>query len=101
MLPTGATGIVCEYHSTIENVLIEVIENIPSSYISQYSGHFPTNFKVVSGLGDQARSFLTSLGGGKTNEGVVATKGQTLVAVVATDTPASLSQIEALVSQLL
>ena len=40
-------------------------------------------------------------GGGKFNEGVVATKGKTLVAITATATPASLAQVEALVSQLL
>jgi hypothetical protein len=32
---------------------------------------------------------------------VVATKGSNLVAIIATDTPASLAQIEALVNQLL
>jgi hypothetical protein len=48
----------------------------------------------------QARSFAVSLGGGKDNEGVVATKESTLVDIVATATPASLSQLESLVSQL-
>ena len=100
-LPAGATGIVCEYHATTENVIIEVIQNIPSSYISAYSSHFPAGFKTVSGVGDQARSFDQALGGGKDNEGVVATKGTTLVVVDATDTPATLSQIESLVSSLL
>jgi hypothetical protein len=100
-LPAGATGIVCEYHATTENVIIEVIVNIPASYISAYSSHFPAGFKSVSGVGDQARSFDQALGGGKDNEGVVATKGTTLVVVDATDTPATLSQIESLVSSLL
>ena len=100
-LPAGATGIVCEYHATTENVIIEVIQNIPSSYISAYSSHFPAGFKTVSGVGDQARSFDQALGGGKDNEGVVATKGTTLVVVDATDTPATLSQIESLVNSLL
>jgi hypothetical protein len=100
-LPAGATGIVCEYSAVAENVIVEVIQNIPSSYISAYSSKFPANFKTVSGLGDEARSFVTSLGGGKTNEGVVAAQGTTIVAVVATDTPATLSQIESLVSSLL
>ncbi len=99
--PAGATGIVCEYHATTENVIIEVIANIPGSYISAYSSHFPAGFKTVSGVGDQARSFDQALGGGKDNEGVVATKGTTLVVVDATDTPATLSQIESLVSSLL
>jgi hypothetical protein len=100
-LPAGATGIVCEYHATTENVIIEVIQNIPSSYISAYSSHFPAGFKTVSGVGDQARSFDQALGGGKDNEGVVATQGTTLVVVDATDTPATISQIESLVSSLL
>lgn len=57
--------------------------------------------RSVSGVGDQARSFSETLGGGKTNEGVVATKGTHLVLIDATYTPASLAQVEALVSQLL
>jgi hypothetical protein len=100
-LPAGATGIVCEYSAAPENVIIEVIQNIPSSYISAYSSKFPTNFKTVSGLGDVARSFVDNLGTGKTNLGVVAAKGTTIVAVVATYTPATLTQVEALVSSLL
>jgi hypothetical protein len=102
-LPAGASGIVCEYTGGASgvNVIIEVIQNIPSSYISAYSSKFPANFKVVSGLGDEARSFQTTITGGKTNEGVVAAQGTTIVAVVATGTPASLSQIESLVGSLL
>jgi hypothetical protein len=102
-LPAGATGIVCEYPAEASgvNVIIEVIQNIPSSYISAYSSKFPTNFKPVSGLGDEARSFVTSIGNGKTNEGVVAAQGTTIVAVVATGTPATLSQVESLVGSLL
>ena len=83
-----------------DNVLIELIANISPSYIAQFSGKFPVGFKSVSGVGDEARSFSQALGGGKDNEGVVATKGSTIVAIVATDTPASLTQIEALVNQL-
>jgi hypothetical protein len=52
-------------------------------------------------LGDQARSFSQSFGAGKDNKGVVATKGSNLVDITATDTAASLAQIEALVNQLL
>ncbi len=102
-LPTGATGIVCEYvgGTSGQNVIIEVIQNIPSSYISAYSSKFPANFKTVSGLGDVARSFQTTITGGKTNEGVVAAQGTTIVAVIATGTPASLSQVESLVGSLL
>jgi hypothetical protein len=81
--------------------LITVLQNIPASFISQFSAHFPVAFQSVSGVGDQARSFSQSLGGGKDCEGVVATKGTTLVGIIATDTPASLSQLEALVSQFL
>lgn len=100
-LPSGATGEVCEYHAQTYNVIIVRITNISPSSIAQFSAKFPTAFVSVSGVGDQARAFTVPLGGGKDNEGVVATKGTTLVAITATATPASLAQIEALVSQLL
>ncbi len=89
-LPGGATGMVCDYHASTENVIIVVITNIPATYIAQFSSHFPGGYKTVSGVGDQARSFSQSLGPGKDNLGVVATKGSTLVAITATYTPASL-----------
>jgi len=100
-LPAGATGIACEYHAQSYNVIIELLKNIDPSYISQFSSHFPVPYASVSGVGDQARSFTASIGGGKDNEGVVATKGRNLVALVATATAASLAQIEVLVNQLL
>jgi hypothetical protein len=83
------------------NVIIEVLRNISPSDISLFSKNYPVAYKSVSGVGDQARSFSVSIGGGRDNEGVVATKGSTLVAIVATATPASLAQIEGLVNQLL
>jgi hypothetical protein len=92
---------VCNYHATTFNVIINVLMNISPSYISNFSSQFPVAYKTVPGVGDQARSFSVTLYGGKDNEGVVATKGSTLVAIVATATPASLQQVEALVSQLL
>lgn len=91
----------CDYHGTSDNVIIERITNISPSYIAQFSAHFPGGYKTVSGVGDQARSFVQQLGGGKDNEGVVAVKGSTLVSIDATDTPASLAQLESLVNQLL
>jgi hypothetical protein len=100
-LPAGATGITCEYPAKSYNVILEVIMNISPSYIELFSSHFPVAYTNVPGVGDQARAFTVSLGGGKDNEGVVATKGSTLVAIVATATPASLAQLEALVNQLL
>jgi hypothetical protein len=102
-LPAGATGIVCDYHlaAANENVIIEVIVNIAGSYISAFSSHFPVGFAPVSGVGDQARSFHQALGDGKDNEGVVATKGSTLVVIDATATPATLSQIESYINSLL
>lgn len=100
-LPSGATGISCDYHTTTDNVIITVLQNVSASDISQFSQHFPVAFTPVSGVGDQARSFSVSLGGGKTNEGLVAAKGSTVVAIVATYTPATLSQLEALVNSLL
>jgi hypothetical protein len=61
----------------------------------------PVPYASVSGVGDQARSFSQPLGGGTDNEGVAATKGSTLVGVIATATPATLTQIEALINRLL
>jgi hypothetical protein len=100
-LPPGATGIVCDYKGASNNVLITALVNIPASYISSFSQHFPVAFKPVSGVGDQARSFFEPLAGGKNNEGVVAAKGTTVIAIIATYTPATLSQLEALVNSLL
>jgi hypothetical protein len=100
-LPAGATGAACEYAGKGLNVIIVLVANINPSSISLFSDKFPVAYKSVSGVGDQARSFSQSLNAGKDNEGVVATKGSTLVAITATATPASLAQIEALVSQLL
>ncbi len=100
-LPSGATGISCNYHTTTDNVIITVLKNVSASDISQFSQHFPVAFKSVSGVGDVARSFFESLGAGRNNEGLVAAKGSTVVAIVATYTPATLSQLEALVNSLL
>jgi hypothetical protein len=100
-LPAGVTGVVCDYHTTTENVIIEVLLNINPSIISNFIKNFPGGVKSVSGVGDQATSFYVTLGTGKDNEGVVATKGSTLVSIGATATPASLSQIDALVNSLL
>lgn len=100
-LPAGSKVIVCDYHTAALNVIIEVITNTDPSIISKFSDKFPIAYTSVPGVGDQARSFLQQLGGGKDNEAVVATKGSTLVDVTATATPASLGQVEALVTQLL
>jgi len=99
--PPGATVKVCDYHAQTFNVIIEVLGNISPSDISLFSSQYPVPYKSVSGVGDQARSFTQSIGGGRDNEGVVATKGSTLVAIDATATPASLAQVEGLVNQLL
>jgi hypothetical protein len=100
-LPVGAQATVCEYHAQTYNVIIEIITNISPSYITQFSSRFPVAFANVSGVGDQARSFSQPIGGGKINDGVVATKGNTIVAITATATPATLGHVEALVKQLL
>ena len=100
-LPASAKGLACDYSGTGLNVIIELISNIDPSSIALFSSKFPVAYASVSGVGDQARSFSQPLNGGKDNEGVVATKGSTLVSIIATGTPASLSQIEALVNQLL
>ena len=100
-LPAGATAIVCDYHGASLNVIVEVISNIDPSHIADWSAKFPVPYKSASGVGDQARTFLQTLNGGKDNEGVVATKGRTLVDIVATATPASLGQVEALTASLL
>ena len=100
-LPAGATGVACEYAGTALNVIIELISNIDPTSISLFSSRFPVPYASVSGVGDQARSFTQTLGAGKDNEGVVATKGSNLVSITATATPATLAQVEALVEQLL
>jgi hypothetical protein len=100
-LPAGSTGIACEYAGKSLNVLIEVLTNVDPSLIAQFSSKFPVPYTSVSGVGDQARAFSQTLGAGRDNEGVVATKGSKLVSIVATATPASLAQLEALVNQLL
>ncbi|MFI5260921.1 MAG: hypothetical protein ACHQZR_00035 [Candidatus Limnocylindrales bacterium] len=100
-LPTGATGVSCEYPGTSANVIIEMVTNTDPSLISKFIAKFPVPPVSVTGVGDQASSFVQSLNNGKDNEEVVATKGSTLVAITATATPASLAQVEALVTQLL
>jgi len=99
-LPAGATGVACEYHASTYNVIIELISNIAPSSITNFTKNFPVAPTAVSGVGDQAWSFSQSLGPG-VNEGVVATKGTTLVSIGATYTPATLAQVEALVNSLL
>ncbi len=99
-LPPGATGVACEYHASPYNVIIELISNIAPSSITNFTKHFPVPPVAVSGVGDQAWSFSQTLSPG-VNEGVVATKGSTLVSIGATYTPATLAQVEALVNSLL
>ena len=86
-IPGAASSLVCNYHTASENVIIEVLANINPSLISQFSAHFLGTVKPVSGVGDQATSFYDPLNNGKDNEGVVATKGSTLVSIDATATP--------------
>ena len=100
-LPAGASGIACEYHASTYNVIIEIITNISPSYVSSFTARFPVAAVKVSGVGDQAFAFSAPIGGGRVNEGVVASKGKTIVSCDATATPASLAQVEALVNQLL
>jgi hypothetical protein len=100
-LPPGATGFACEYHASTYNVIIELISNIAPSAITNFTKNFPVPPTAVAGVGDQAYSFTQTLGAGKVNEGVVATKGTTLVSIGATYTPATMAQVEALVNSLL
>lgn len=100
-LPAGAKGVACEYHASSYNVIIELITNIAPTSITNFTKNFPVPPAAVAGVGDQAQSFSQSLGPGKINEGVVATKGRTLVSIGATYTPATLAQVEALVNSLL
>jgi hypothetical protein len=105
-LPTGATGVVCNYLSSSLDVLISMVSNISSSYVAQQeqavtSRSATVKFTSVSGVGDQAVSYDYTFSGSFTAEGVLATKGSNFVAVSATRTPATLSQVEALVNQLL
>jgi hypothetical protein len=100
-LPASANAVVCEYHAATYNVIIEVITNIAPSYVANFTKKFPVPATAVGGLGDQADAFSQALGGGKDNEGVVASKGSIIVDITATATPATLAQIEALVATLL
>ena len=99
-LPAGATAIACDYHASTANVLIEVLTNVNPALISQFSAKFPAAYSSVSGVGDQARSFVVPLGTGN-NEGIVASKGSTMVSIVATRTPASITQLGSLASAIL
>jgi hypothetical protein len=105
-LPAGASGVVCNYLTPSFDVLVEVFVNITPAFIArgeqQINAHTSSvTFSPVSGVGDTAYSYHYSLGAAGTAEGVLAVKGTTFVAVSATRTPASLSQVEALVNQLL
>jgi hypothetical protein len=99
-LPAGATAIACDYHGTGLNVIVEEITNVDPSYLGKFTAKFPVAPVAVPGLGDQADSFKQALNGGKDNEGVVATKGSTIVDITATGTPATLTQLETLVGSL-
>jgi hypothetical protein len=100
-LPAGAEAEACEYHASTYNVIIILVSGVSPAIINKFSDRFPVAYKNVPGVGDQARSFYVTLGGGKDNEGVVATKGSRLVSITATATPATLAQVAALASQLL
>lgn len=100
-LPAGATAMTCEYTGKSYNVLITLITNVPPSDIAMFSARYPVPYQNVPGVGDQARAFQQSLGAGKDNEGLVATKGSNLVSISATATPATLAQLGALANQLL
>ena len=100
-LPAGASAVVCDYRGAALNVIVERITNISSSYMAAFTARFPVPAAAVTGVGDHADSFVQALGGSRDNEGVVAARGSTIVYVVATDTPASLGQVEGLVSNLL
>jgi hypothetical protein len=105
-LPAGVTGVVCDYRSASSEVLVEVFANVDPSYVqhdeqSIQARSASVRFTPVTGLGDQAVSYSYSLGSGADAEGVLATKGSNFVGVYATRTPASLTQIEHLVSELL
>ena len=94
-------AVVCDYRGRAYNVILEILTNVDPSFLTQFSSRFPVPYTSVSGVGDEARAFLQPLNGGTDNEGVVASKGSTIVAIVATATPATLAQIEALVNELL
>ncbi|MGH7687020.1 MAG: hypothetical protein ACREN2_09415 [Candidatus Dormibacteria bacterium] len=101
-LPPGAAEITCNYHAATYNVLVQILTDVdPSTTMAMFTARFPAAAQTVTGVGDQARSFVVPLDAGRDNEAVVATKGRTLVAVTATSTPATLAQVGALVNQLL
>jgi hypothetical protein len=83
-----------------------MVSNISSSYVAQQeqavtSRSATVKFTSVSGVGDQAVTYDYTFSGSFTAEGVLATKGSNFVAISATRTPATLSQVETLVNQLL
>jgi hypothetical protein len=105
-LPPGATGVVCNYLTPSFDVLVEVFAGVSPSYVTQgeqaVQKRSPSvKFTPLSGVGDQAVSYSYRLSGGADAEGILATKGSSFVGVFATRTPASLSQIQALVNHLL
>ena len=84
------------------NVIIEVHPEHPVVVRLRIQLEVPYEFQNrCPGWATSPAPSSTTVGGGKTNEGVVAAQGTTIVAVVATDTPATLTQVESLVGSLL
>jgi hypothetical protein len=110
-LPSGAAGIACSYISVSPTVVVIVVQasGLPSSFFSTeeqkqvaslQANNLNINFTPVSGVGDQAATYLYTANG-RTVEGVLAAQGGNFAGVFTEGTPASLSQIESLVKQLL
>jgi hypothetical protein len=110
-LPVGAAGIACSYVVASPTVVVIVVlgSGLPSSFLSTeeqkevaslQAANFSINFTPVSGVGDQAATYMYTANG-LTVEGVLAGQGGNFAGVFTEGTSASLSQIESLVKQLL
>jgi len=113
-LPTGATGIACEYIPTTNTtspvvVIVALGAGVPTGWFttqeqeqiaSEQRAGLTINFTPLSGVGDEAATYQYTANGA-TVEGVLAVQGGNFVGVFTDGTSASLSQIESLVKSLL
>jgi hypothetical protein len=111
-LPSGATGVGCEYLVGESVIIVVEASNVPSSYFSteeqseessDSAAGLSINFTPLSGVGSQAASYSYSADG-VTASGVIAQSGGTVAGVFTSGTSGALgsvSQEENLVKQLL
>jgi len=106
-LPVGASGIGCSYLSSSHDVIINLINDFPSSAFGAAELTVDTlvgrtlAFSPVSGLGTEAVSYTWTSPTYGPAVGVIVQDGTDHVSVYAAGLSASLSQVESLASQLL